>query len=552
MADLPANRTRPRGGALATQRALAGLSAEEQKILVASAQMLHGTVREGGYALNYRSWQDELWEYSRSVGEYGSVMDWYASGISRMHLVAAIQHFDDNLREPEVVTDGPAAALVNDLVTNARGGETQYLFKWGRHLGIPGIGYFVAEDRVDQGGRRVYDVKSAKQIRRSTKPLKDSRTGQLLKNSLGEPMTGFEVQDEPDRWRSLGSSSLVARIFRPDDELDYNVTSWSRHALTTLREVDLYNRHIVATLLSRLVFNGVLLIPEEVTFPVNPQFKDAPDPFIAELIAIGMRGIKDPGSPGSALPVPIRVPSQFIDKFTHLILATGVDEKVIAGRAAAMERLAKQLPAPPEAMEGKSDLNHWNAYVDSADNVKYYFGPTMELLTGGLSEVFLWPMLSAAGAPIQTPDGKGRYVVWYDISDLTADPDNSENAQAARDKNSISDESYLKLIGLDEADKPTDDELKRQILVNLSTQGLPLPDSFYKLFPDEEPPQQAVQQAEDMAKAQLAGNPQRLEQPNPKPNPDQATDGRSGSAGPSPKNSSVAEPKPSAAARGAR
>lgn len=548
MADLPANRTR--GGALVRQRALAHLSSQDQDMLVASAQMLHGTIRESGYALNYRSWQDELWEYSRSVGEYGSVMDWYASGISRMHLVAGVQHFNDALREPEVITEGPAAELVNDLVNNARGGETQYLFKWGRHLGIPGVGYFLAEDHVNQGGRRTYDVKSAKQIRRSTKPLKDPRTGELMKNAYGEPMTGFDLQEEPDRWRPLGAQSLVARIYRPDDELDFNVTSWSRHALTTLREVDLYNRHIVATLLSRLVFNGILLIPEEVTFPVNPQFKDAPDPFIAELVAIGMRGIKDPGSPGSALPVPIRVPAQFVDKFEHLIIATGVDEKVIAGRAAAMERLARQLPAPPEAMEGKSELNHWNAYVDSADNVKYYFGSTMELLTGGLSEIFLWPMLAAGGAPIQTPDGKGRYVVWYDISDLTADPDNSENAQAARGLNSISDDAYLKAIGLDEADKPNDEEKKNQILTALATAGLPIPDSFYKLFPDEQPPPQAAQQAEQMAKAQLAGQPQRLEQP--KPNPDQAVGGSRGSAGPSPMSPSAAEPKPSKAPGGAK
>ena len=546
MADLPANRTRPRGGALAEQRALLELSEHERQILVASAQSLQGVNRES-YALNYRSWQDELWEYSRSVGEYGSVMDWYASGISRMHLVAGIQRYDDGLREPEPITEGPAAELVQDLVNNAKGGETQYLFKWGRHLGIPGVGFFIAEDKLNQGGRRVYDVKSAKQVRRSTQPLRDAQ-GRPLKNAYGEVLTGFDVLDEPDRWRPLGPQSLVARIFRPDDELDFNVTSWSRNALTTLRQVDLYNRHIVATLLSRLVFNGFLLIPEEITFPVNPQFKDAPDPFIAELVAIGQRGIRDPGSPGSAMPVPLRVKSEFIDKFQHLIIANGVDEKVIDARRAAVESLARQLPAPPEAMEGKGDLNHWNAYLDSADNVKYYFGSTMELLVGGLTEVFLWPMLTAGGGSITTPDGKGRYVVWYDISDLTADPDNSENARDARGRNSISDEAYLKSIGLDDADKPDDQELKKQILVGLAAQGLPIPDSFYKLFPDEKPPEQTVQQAEQLAKAQLAGQPQRLEQP--KPNPDQAAGGRSGNAGPSLTSSSVAEPQQPSRPRG--
>ena len=42
MADLPANRTRPRGGALAEQRALLELSEHERQILIASAQSLQG------------------------------------------------------------------------------------------------------------------------------------------------------------------------------------------------------------------------------------------------------------------------------------------------------------------------------------------------------------------------------------------------------------------------------------------------------------------------------------------------------------------------------
>lgn len=528
MPDLPSHRRRPAGGVLVS--AAAGeLSREQRDILTAAAQTLQGSVGQQ-YALNYRSWQDELWEYSRSVGEYGSVMDWFAAGISRMHLVAAIQRTDDLLREPEPIDSGPAASLVNDLVINARGGETQYLFKWGRQLGIPGVGYFVGEDKVNEGGRRIYDVKSAKQIRRSARVIKD-RGGKPIRNEYGEVVTGFDVLEEPNRWRQLGPSSLTGRIYRPDDELDFNVTSWSRHALTTLREIDLYNRHIVATLLSRLVFNGILFIPEEVTFPVNPQFKDAPDPFIAELVAIASRGIKDPGSPASALPVPLRVPAQFIEKFHHMIIATGVDEKIVQARAAAVARLARQLPAPPEAMEGKSELNHWNAWADSADNVKFYFGSTMELLAGGLTEIFLWPMLRAAGADITTPDGRGRYVVWYDPSDLVQQPDNSENAQAARDLSVISDDAYLKTIGLDDADKPSDEELRRQILVNLARQGLPIPDSFYKLFPDEEVPPQAAEAAGALAEAQAAALP---------PAPDQAADAPGGNAGPSSDGASAA------------
>lgn len=489
MADRAASRRRPQFADVAEVTPGFGLRAfhledNDQDIVTAAAQTLRGVPYEA-YALQYRTWQDEMWAYSRSIGPFGAVMDWFASGISRMHLTAAIQK--PGIREPEMIETGLAADLINELVINARGGETQYLYKWGRHLGIAGVGYFIGEDIVgDPFGRpRIFDVKSAKQIRRSTNPKKEG-SGRVITDEYGKVVTnGFDLRVAPNEWRPIAQSSLVGRIYRPDDELDYEVTSWARPALTTLREVDLYNRHIVATLLSRIMFNGFLLIPEEVTFPVNPQFKDAPDPFIAEIIAIARKAIKDPGSPASAMPVPLRVPSQFIDKFTHLIIANGIDPKIIEARTSALANLSKELPAPPEAMMGKSDLNHWNAYVDSADNVKYYFGSTMEVLTGGLTEFYLWPMLLAGGNSIDA--NGGRLVVWYDASDLVQDPDNSENVRDARERMVIDNEAYLGGTGQDGADEPSDDELRKMLLINAARQGQPLTDAYFLLYPDDKP-----------------------------------------------------------------
>lgn len=486
MVDRAATRRRPLSAAAAevAPGLRMHLADDDLEIITAAAQALNGTPRES-YALQYKTWQDEMWAYSRSIGPFGSVMDWFASGMSRMHLTAAIQK--PGIREPERIDKGPAAELIDQLVINARGGETQYLYKWGRHLGIAGVGYFIGEDLVSDPFKRprIFDVKSAKQIRRSNNPKKESN-GKIVIDDYGKVVTnGFDIRVAPNEWRPIAQSSLVGRIFRPDDELDYEVTSWARPALTTLREIDLYNRHIVATLLSRIMFNGFLLIPDEVTFPVNPQFKDAPDPFIAEIIAIGRKAIKDPGSPASAMPVPLRVPSQFIDKFTHLIVANGIDPKIIEARANALANLSKELPAPPEAMEGKSNLNHWNAYVDSADNVKYYFGSTMEVLTGGLTEFYLWPMLTAAGESIDQ-DG-GRLVVWYDASDLIADPDNSENVRDARERMIIDNEAYLGGTGQDGADEPNDEELRKMLLINAARQGQPLSDAYFLLYPDDKP-----------------------------------------------------------------
>jgi hypothetical protein len=471
----------------------------KEDLLTASAQMLHGSAREQ-YAVQYKTWQDELWAYSRAVGEYSNVMNWFAAGISRMHLTAAL--IRPGQREPEIIEDenDPAVKLVHRLVTNAKNGETQYLNRWGRQLGVPGVGFFLGYED-ERSGVEVFDVKSAKQIRRSTVPFKEN--GIVMKDQWGEVLTGYDVRTGPLEWRKLPFNQLVSRIFQPDDELDYEVTSWSRGALTTLREIDLMNRHIVATLLSRLVFNGILFIPQEVTFPVNPQFKDAPDPFIAELIAIASRGIKDPGSPASAVPVPLRVPAEFIDKFVHLILANGVDPKLVEARQAAIQNLSQMLPSPPEALTGNSSTNHWNAWKDSEDNVKMYFGPTMEILCGGHNDAFLWPMLKAAGEKIDV-DG-ARRIVWYDASDLIVQPDNSQNAEVARSKGAINDTKYRSALGFDEEDKPSKKEKREMLLEAIVLSGAPaMPEAYYLLYPDEKP--DPMDQAVEGAQAQAEAN----------------------------------------------
>lgn len=495
MGDRLSVRTRPRSESVLAEivgDVVPGHSPAD--IVTAASQMLWGSPREN-YAIQYKSWQQELWAYTKSVGEYGSVMDWFASGISRMTMTAALRK--PGLREPELIksNEDPAVTLMHRLALNAKDGETQYLYKWGRQLGVPGSATFVGYEGDD--GIEVFDVKSLAQIRKSTLAFKDAQ-GKVIKNELGEVVTGFDIRTAPNEWLKLPYNQLVGRIYRPDDELDYEVTSWSRPALTTLREIDLFNRHIVATLLSRLVFNGILFIPQEVTFPVNPQFKDASDPFIAELLAVASRGIKDPGSPASALPFPIRVPAQWIEKFQHMILATGIDPKIIDARAQAIQNLSRQLPSPPEAMTGKGDQNHWNAWKDSEDNVKFYFGPTMEILCGGITTIYLHRMLRAGGQVID--DGTGRRICWYDPSDLIAQPDNSVNAIDARERNIIGNEPYLKILGMDKADMVKPDERRENILTALAVQGMPIPDSFYLLYPEDKPDpvEQAVIESDAM------------------------------------------------------
>lgn len=452
-----------------------------ETIITASSQLLQGLGRET-YAITYKDWQDELWEYYVTVGEFGAVMDWFAAGFGRMHLRAAVWKKDAT--EPTFITEGPAAELVRELVATAKGGETQFLRSWGKHLSIAGVGYLVRQNWPD--GRITHDVKSADVVKRSARQFPERGTPE------GKLLSTYDIRVAPDEWVTLDpNDSFVARIFDPDPRYDYLPTSMTRAARATLREIDLINRAITATLLSRIAFNGILLIPTEATFPVNPQFKDAPDPWIAEIIQYASRGIKDPGAPSAAIPFPMRVGAEHIDMIKHLVLSTGMDPKIIDARKSAVERLSEQLPAPPEAMSGISDLNHWNAATQTEENVKMYFAPPMELLVGGLTASWLYPLLESMGQP--TTDEKGQQiVVWYDATDLTTDPDNSENATIGADSVRITDEAWRATAGFSDDDKPSDEEKKLQILTQLAAKGTSIPDSFWLLFPEEKKKMDAI------------------------------------------------------------
>lgn len=442
------------------------------EVLTAASQALLGESRQQ-YAITYKSWQEELWAYTKSIGEFASVMNWFAAAMSRMHLRAARWHPD--LREPELLDEGPAAELVHDLVMNAKGGETQFLRNWAKQLLIPGVGIFLAEE-ID--GIRSYDVKSVDVIKRS---------GRSAINSAGIPVDLYQIRIAPDQWRLTTPDSLVSRIFDPDPQYDYLPTSMTQGVLTTLREIDLINRAIIATLLSRIAFNGILFIPTEATFAVNPQFKEAPDPFIAEMLHFAQRGIKDPGSPGAAIPFPVRMSGAQIEQVKHLLISAGLDPKIIEAREAAVNRLKEQMPAPIEALSGLQDMNHWNAWKSSEDNVKLYFGPPMEVLCGGFTDQFLYPMMRGQKQPYTHPDGS-RDIVWYDASDLTVQPDNSENAQNAFDSGQLIPDVYLEAMGFDGEDRPkVNPEMRETILVRSAMAGTPLSDAYFLLFPEDKP-----------------------------------------------------------------
>jgi hypothetical protein len=388
---------------------------------------------------NTDGWQEEAWGYHETLGEFRYAVDWEAKMLSRVRLFAA--KLEPGADEPVRADAGTAV----DLLTNMAGGvagQAVIMDGLGTQLSVPGEGYVIVEN---VNGVERWSVRSIDEVR----------------VARGR----YEVTDEnavngANIWRPLAPDSLnPLRVWRPNKRYHHIADSPARAARSTMRELELVNRHIIAQYLSRLASAGVVLFPEEITFPVREEFADAPDPFMAEWIEIASEAIRTPGTAAGIVPLPMKLPGEWIDKVKHVDFTLKIDEKIIEKRESAIKRLASQLNIPAEILLGMGDVNHWGAWQLEEGALKTNIAPEAELIAQALTTGYLQPRLRASGV-----EDWASWVVWYDMSELTLRPDRSDDAIALYDRLELNGTALRRETGFDEADKPTNEELKEQAL----------------------------------------------------------------------------------------
>lgn len=399
----------------------------------------------------YERWQDEVWDYLDTVGEFGYAHWWLSQAISRVRLVAAIRVKGES--EPEILKDGPAA----DLMAEVSNVENNAAF--GLHIPLVGKCYLVGQREPLVGMK--WTVKSGDEVRPARGARMKSMTRFFGGTSRSIPTGSFEIQRMPGLWEPI--EGMVAEIRHPHPRFGWLSVSQSKSAIPILREISLYDKHIIATLVSRLAMNGILLLPDGMTFPTNPQFKDAPDPFIAELVEIMSRNIKNPGSASAAMPYPLRVNGEFLDKIKHLTFFTPMDQYIIENRRHAIERLATTVNVSKERITGIGEVNHWGAWEIKDDEVSQHVVPPVELVCSALTKTYLHPLLAASGQQLRTDDGD-EIISWYDAGELVQKPDLSESAEKAFMNGQMSPKAYMQYLGFEESDMPTNNELVKIIL----------------------------------------------------------------------------------------
>lgn len=418
--------------------------------LVAAAQVLTG-IRSQDPARQHRAWQDEAWQFYDETGPLRYATNWLANLISRARLQAAT--LSPSGDEPEPIETGQAADAVESLAGGVNG-QSQMLRSSVVDLTVPGIGYLVGQG-TDTQTWRMYSA----DVLRMRSPATDI-----------VPAV-YELAKEDGKWEVLPSESTIVRIWRPHERFYWEPDSPARAALGDLRELRRIRQYIDATLVSRLAGAGVLLIPQEVSYPTAPNEPDAPHPFITEVIDVMMTAVREPGTAAAVVPIPIEVPAEHADAFKHLSFHTELSDKILDMRESALRQCAITLDVPAEVLTGMGDLNHWGAWQIEESAVKIHAEPLLELITSALTTGFLHPVLTAQG---MDKEEAAQYVIWADTSELSSKPDKSDDAVALYDRGEASGVALRRETGLSEADKPNDEELadwayKKAILAGSET-----------------------------------------------------------------------------------
>lgn len=429
-------------------------------------------------------WKARAWDFYDNVGEFRFGAGWIGNGLSRVNLTAAAipeaQGDDptpiatlepdpenpDDSREPLTRVQARAMELV-DMIGGGPVGQGEMMQAFGIYATVSGEGYLVAEpDLVDPDADEIisWSVLSDQEIRvkAGAAPGPDM---------VGQADSLYEVVDEvTGGWRPVHPNSLVIRVWRPHPAKRSQSDAPARAAFPVLRQIELLTGRTIADAESRLAGAGLLVLPDSVEFPPQPGIsvnegddgEDDADQFVVDLHRAMTIPIANRESAAAVVPLVIKVPDDVVDKVKHLSFTTAFDSAILELLEGAIKRLALALDMPPEVLTGMAGVNHWTAWQVEETAITLHIAPLAEMIAQALTEGFLVPALMAEGF---SADEIATVMVWYDTTELQTRPDKSANAKEAYDRMELSGAALRREMGLDDEDKPSEDEFRLRVLL---------------------------------------------------------------------------------------
>lgn len=383
-----------------------------------------------------KDWQEECYRHHAICGEARFAANFFGNAVSK------------------AVLSSPEEQETLDNLFNGINGQREMLKAIGVHLTIAGECYLVGRT-VE--GTELWEILSVLEV---------DVTGDKWYIKTGEGMERIE----------LSESDVVIRIWLPSPTNRYAPESPFRALLPILTEIEWLTRHVFAQVQSRLAGAGILLMPNDMTFPPPPAVngKEVATANQAESFMIGLADamiepIKDPSSPAALMPYVVTASPDSIDKPRLLKFWSELDANAQSLRTEAIRRFALGMDMPPEQVLGmgsnpgsgggtSNGVSHWGAWQIEESTIKMHIEPMLDVVVNAVTMSYLRPL---------SENEKATTV--YDTSALRLRPDRSKEAVELWDRGMLSTEVMLRENGFSEEDMPGEAEFKRWLLVKIAS-----------------------------------------------------------------------------------
>lgn len=388
-----------------------------------------------------RGWQAEAWDFYNAVGALAYVVAWIRGALGKATLYP-VRYTATG--DPERVEDPQVIGILNTFGGGPQG-QSSLLAMMAAHLFVPGEGYAVGRDILDDAGQ---PTGATEWFIAGVEEMTLSGGDWLYDTGDGSPE------------RLDAQSVIVVRIWIPHPRKSWHADSTVRHVLSDLAEIVGYNQRVLAEINSRLASNGLLLLPNEVSFAAaGPDSEPAPpgvEPITWQFTEVAKVAMADRRSAAALVPIIGTMPADQIEKVAWIQFWGKFDEALADLRKDAMARLAMGINVPPEVMMGVAELSHWGAWAVDESAIKMHIEPLLDVISDGVKVGYFWPALESEGIPdAQT------YGIAADTTKLKARPNKAPEAMALAEAGLLKGEKAVTESGFAKEDMATQEDFDR-------------------------------------------------------------------------------------------
>lgn len=419
-----------------------------------------------GQMAQAQEWHEEAWGAYDDVPEIKESIRYRGDQLAKLRLFAAVNNPDDPGGTPIPVTD-EASGVPSDVAATAAmevarmhsqlGGQGEILRMLDMNLSIVGecylVGYTPRTLPVPDGSPlgTMPEVTPEDWVIRSVSEVVVEGSGMTQKYLVR--------RDDNDKdGTPLEDGDTIIRIWLRHPRWSNQPDCAMRGLLGECRILQVHCQQLLAHSY-RALSAGILTVPNELSFG-NPDPTGDPDAPLADDLNAALDEIlggpvDDPTDPHTVQPGVLRGPAEYL-KSDVLRRISFYDPAVVEGIEARIkarvERIARGLNLPVEKIMGHQATTYANAEQVDEDEFGDFLEPSATTAVDALTYSFLAPQMREAGGT--AAEWADRVFIWYDPSDLIAQPDQEKNATDAWDRSVISNAALRRAMGYGEDDAP--------------------------------------------------------------------------------------------------